>query len=134
MKKFQEIADELGMTKQAVYKRYKNRLFESVSPYARVVGGATYIMDEGERLIKQSFLGDGGFSNAHTTRAWDTLILMLQKELRAKNRQIEAQANIIQVQAKTIKTLTKPKRKRGESVGKQHIIRHTICRLMYPKR
>ena len=119
MKKFQEIADELGVSKQAVYKRYRNKLYKDVLPYVRVVCGTTYIMDEGENIIKQSFLRDGMFAKSHTERIQDTLILMLQKELEAKNRQIEEQANIIQELSKTIKTLTTPKPKRTKKPMKK---------------
>ena len=115
MKTFQEIADELGVSKQTVYKRYRNKLYEDVSPYVRVVCGTTYILEQGELVIKRSFLG----RDIQTAHIWDTLILMLQKELEAKNRQIEEQANIIQELSKTIKTLTTPKPKRTKNPMKK---------------
>jgi len=97
-----EIANEIGVSKQAVYKRYCGKLNEYVKPHVRIVGGTIYIMEQGENIIKQDFLRDGAYGGACSNHVQDALILMLQKELRAKNRQIAELASIIQVQAKCV--------------------------------
>lgn len=119
MKTFQEIADEIGVSKQAVYKRYRGKLYKSVLPYARMVGGTTYIMEQGECIIKQDFASDSALARTHPERVQDTLILMLQKELKAKTSHIEELAGIIREQARIIKTLTKPKSKKRKTPTKQ---------------
>jgi len=147
MKTFQEIADELGVSKQAVYKRYRDKLHKAVSPYARVVGGTTYIMEQGVSVIKQSFLEDNAHTKAHTNRIQDTLISMLQKELKAKNRHIAELGDIIRAQVKTINTLAKSKSKgrkkplkKGEMSApiKRHMQRkkfsHRLCNLCHPSK
>ena len=55
MKTIREIAEEIGASKQAVYKRYKGKLYKVVLPYARIVDGTIYILEQGENIIKQDF-------------------------------------------------------------------------------
>ena len=133
MKSFLEIAEELGVSKQAVYKRYRGKLYKSVFPYVRIVGGTTYIMEQGENIIKQDYISDNALARTHTECIQDTLVLMLQRELRAKNRHIAELANIIQVQTKTIKTLTRPKPNKKKTRPKLIKTSGPIERLMCKK-
>lgn len=65
-KTIKQIADELGVSKQAVYKRYKGKLYAIVAPYAHTVDGAVYISERGENIIKQDFFGVGMSDGTHT--------------------------------------------------------------------
>jgi AcrR family transcriptional regulator len=93
MKTIKQIADELGVSKQAVYKRYKGKLYTVVAPYAHTDEGILCIEEQGENLIKQDFLKDDVSIGAHTERIHDThtdaLFDMLKNELEIKNEQIK---------------------------------------------
>ena len=108
MKTIREIAEEIGVSKQAVYKRYKGKLYEFILPFARLVDGTIYIMEQGESIIKQDFLD----SSAYMEYASDALILMLRAELESKNRQITELTDVI-------KTLTKGSSELGKSSPKK---------------
>lgn len=55
-KTIKQIADELGVTKQAVQKRLSREpLCTSVQPYISTVGSTKYIDGDGENLIKSAF-------------------------------------------------------------------------------
>ena len=56
MKTIRQIADEIGVSKQTVYKRYKGKLYTVCAPYAHTEQGVLYIEEQGETLIKQDFL------------------------------------------------------------------------------
>ena len=55
MKTIRQIADELGVSKQAVYKRFKGKLHTVCAPYAHTEQGVLYLDEQGETLIKQDF-------------------------------------------------------------------------------
>ena len=59
MKTIRQIADEIGVSKQAVYKRYKGKLYTVCAPYAHTEQGVLYLSEQAETLIKQDFLRDG---------------------------------------------------------------------------
>ena len=65
-KTIKEIADEIGVSKQAVYKRYKGKLSAACAPYAYVEYGVVYLDEQGETIIKQDFAKSIG---AHTERS-----------------------------------------------------------------
>ena len=97
MKTIRQIADEIGVSKQAVYKRYKGKL--------HTVQGVLYLSEQAETLIKQDFLKDDRSNGAHTERSIGAVpeqsqeagvvavlqatIDMLQGQLAVKDRQIE---------------------------------------------
>ena len=97
MKTIRQIADEIGVSKQAVYKRYKGKLHTVCAPYAHT--------EQAETLIKQDFLKDDRSNGAHTERSIGAVpeqsqeagvvavlqatIDMLQGQLAVKDRQIE---------------------------------------------
>ena len=121
MKTILQIARELGVSKQAVYKRFRGKLYTEVSPYVHTKDGTAYISEQGENIIKQDFLKDNPQAGVHTEphtepdteRIQDTppdipgahtdiLIKMLQKELEIKNKQIEELAATVRIQAESI--------------------------------
>lgn len=133
MKTIKQIADELNVSKQAVYKRYKGKLYTEVHPYTHTDKGIVYIDEHGENIIKKDFLKDRpGTTGADTehiqgyggadkeympTQIFDTLnktIELLQNQLKEKDKQIEELHNIINtnqhLQAGTIQRLTAPKK------------------------
>ena len=59
MKTIRQIADEIGVSKQTVYKRFKGKLQHVCAPYAHTINGVLYVEEKGEKLIKQDFLEDG---------------------------------------------------------------------------
>lgn len=73
MKTIRQIADEIGVSKQTVYKRYKGKLHTVCAPYAHTEQGVLYIEEQGETLIKQDFLQKecsvGAHTYAHTERS-----------------------------------------------------------------
>ena len=105
MKTIRQIADEIGVSKQAVYKRYKGKLYTACAPYAHPVQGVLYLSEQAETLIKQDFLKDDRSNGAHTERSIGAVpeqsqeagvvavlqatIDMLQGQLAVKDRQIE---------------------------------------------
>lgn len=111
MKTIRQIADEIGVSKQAVYKRYKGKLYTACAPYAHTVQGVLYLSEQAETLIKQDFLQNDCSNGAHTERSIGAVpeqsqeagmvavlqatIDTLQGQLEVKDRQIEQQAQTI---------------------------------------
>lgn len=54
MKTIRQIADEIGVSKQAVYKRYKGKLYTACAPYAHTVQGVLYLSEQAETLDRKS--------------------------------------------------------------------------------
>lgn len=108
-KTIKQIADEIGVSKQTVYKRYKGKLYTVCAPYAHTEQGVLYIEEQGETIIKQDFLQKecsiGAHTYAHTERSngavleqsenagvvavLQTTIDTLQGQLAIKDKQIE---------------------------------------------
>ena len=97
-KTIKQIADEIGVSKQTVYKRYKGKLYTVCAPYAHTEQGVLYIEEQGETLIKQDFLqkerSNGAVleqpENAGVVAVLQTTIDTLQGQLAIKDKQIEA--------------------------------------------
>mgnify|MGYP000248343634 FL=1 len=109
MKTIRQIADEIGVSKQAVYKRYKGKLHTVCAPYAHTEQGVLYLSEQAETIIKQDFLKDdrsnGAHTDTHTERSIgavpeqsqeDSVVAVLQAtidtlqgQLEVKDRQIE---------------------------------------------
>ena len=105
MKTIRQIADEIGVSKQAVYKRYKGKLHTVCAPYTHTVQGVLYLSEQAETLIKQDFLQNDCSNGSHTERSigaaleqsqeagvvavLQTTIDTLQGQLEVKDRQIE---------------------------------------------
>lgn len=100
MKTIKQIADEIGVSKQTVYKRVKGKLNEQLLQYVHTVDGTVYIEEQGETLIKCDFsdkgVSIGVHTGVHTNTHLDTLVdtlkndnEILKNELNVKNKQIE---------------------------------------------
>jgi hypothetical protein len=105
MKPIKQIAYEIGVSEQEVYERYKGKLYKSVLPYARKANGTTYILEQGERIIKQDFLNDTAYSGVHTGYTQDMLVA-----LEKISNQLENLTATIKTQAESV--AYKPRRKR----------------------
>jgi len=62
MKTIREIADEIGVSKQAAYKRVRGGLHTDIAPYVHTVNGVLHVDECGENLIVAAF----GKNVAHT--------------------------------------------------------------------
>jgi len=108
MKTIRQIANEIGVSKQAVYKRVKGSLHTVVAPYAHTVDGVVYISDKGEKLIVKAFSESSvykgvygiAYKDAHTeytvehTESREIIFLREQnksliEQLAAKDKQLE---------------------------------------------
>lgn len=131
MKTIKQIADELGVSKQSVYKRYRGKLYTEVYPYTHTENGTVYISEQGENIIKQDFLKDNTVSSGVDTEhiqehngadmeyipksIIDTLnktIELLQNQLSEKDTHIAELTKLLnqsqQLQCGTIQRLTEP--------------------------
>lgn len=119
MKTIRQIADEIGVSKQAVYKRFKGKLYTVCAPYAHTEQGVLYIEEQGETLIKQDFLQDdrsnGAHTDTHTERSIgavpeqgqeDSIIAVLRATIDTLQGQLEVKDRQIEQQAQTITRLT----------------------------
>ena len=91
MKTTKQIADELGVTKQQVYRYIKRHNIKE----AHQENGVLMYNETSETLIKQWFLktrfqSPETHQSASNSEVNETLIKMLQSELQTKNKQIEA--------------------------------------------
>jgi hypothetical protein len=95
-KTIKEIADEIGVDKQKVYRFIKQNHINEALHEALRRNGVKYYDEAAETLIKQGFLDETASSEAHheahqnriNEAVFDAVIEMLQKELEIKNEQI----------------------------------------------
>ena len=101
MKTIKQIAEEVGVSKTAIRKRLTD---EVKTKFAETVCGVIYISKEGESFIKQSFertspqtefADDSANRFAEVSDEVSTLLSILQRELEAKELEIERLHKII---------------------------------------
>ena len=97
MKTIRQIADEIGVSKQAVYKRYKGKLHTVCAPYAHTEQGVLYLSEQAEILIKQDFLKHERSNGAHTDTHTKCSIGVTAEQSK--------EANVVAVLQATIDTL-----------------------------
>ena len=120
-KTIKQIADELGVSKQAVQKRIaREPLYTRIQPYISTVNRVKYIEYIGENLIKQAFLNiepttvdvdmgiDGDIDKTEVVHSDVYSILKitidtLQEQLLAKDKQLEEKDKQISELTATIK-------------------------------
>lgn len=121
-KSIRQIADELGVSKQAVFKKIKREpLSTSLRGLMTTVDGRLMVSVDGEKLIKQAFSAcelstvDSKVDSSSTENkgvvddmysVLETTILTLREQLEVKDRQIAAKDQQIDQQAQTIMRLT----------------------------
>ena len=97
MKTIREIANELGVDKQKVYRFIKQNHISEAHHEALQRSGVKYYDEAAETLIKQGFSDETASSEAHheahqnriNEAVCDAVIEMVQKELEIKNEQIK---------------------------------------------
>jgi len=115
MKTIKQIADEIGVSKQAVYKRVKGSLHTVVAPYVHTVDGVVCVSYEGENIIIKAFSEKFTYKGTHTERIQDAHtvddeiikllqdnIALLQTQLEEKDRQIDKLTDTVKAQAQSI--------------------------------
>ena len=95
MKTIRQIADEIGVSKQAVFKKIKREpLSTSLQGLTATVDGKLMVEVDGEKLIKQAFseIAPSTTDNQLTVEVdgQNRLYEILERELQAKNEQIVA--------------------------------------------
>jgi len=101
-KTVKQLADELGISKQAIHKRLKSDLSTSLQEFTTIVDGVIYISVDGEKLLKkvlsnkntnnQTKQVDGnvdGNIDSKIIYILEKNIDSLQRQLEQKDRQIE---------------------------------------------
>lgn len=98
MKSIPQIAREIGVTPQAVYKKVNNQLSTSLKPFLhKSEKGKISISIEGESLIKESFNktstsdvnSDSSDSQSQDNQMTSEFILFLQQQIKVKDEQIQ---------------------------------------------
>ncbi len=102
MKTIREIADEIGVSKQAVFKKIKREpLSTSLRGLTSTVDGRLTVSVDGEKLIKQAFSQDAPSTNHQPVdgvvdgQVDGPVDGMIAGQLEVKDRQIEQQAQTI---------------------------------------
>ena len=117
MKTIRQIADEIGVSKQAVFKKIKREpLSTSLQGLTTTVDGRLMVEVDGEKLIKQAFSEitssttdnqlTGAVENEEKTVAVDGVISVLQATIDTLQGQLEVKDRQIEQQVQTITRLT----------------------------
>ena len=117
MKTIKQIADEIGVTKQAVHQKRKSKeLSTALQSFTSTIDGVVYISVDGENLIKSTFLkpdrkrvdvNEPSTAYAPFTPSVDgqgELYSTLRAELAAKNKLIDEQQQTIKKLADALAT------------------------------
>lgn len=94
-KTVKQIADELGVSKQAVHQKRKSKeLSTALQPFTSTVDGVIYISVDGENLIKQAFLKNdrkqvGGSFAPSFTPSEDSEIVILRGQVEKLQAELE---------------------------------------------
>lgn len=104
MKTIKQIADEIGVSKQAVHQKRKTKeLSTALQPFTSIVDGIVYISVDGEKLIKSAFkkdmpsidlkkknqVSDNQFTVNFTLETLSKQLEEKDKQLSEKDKQIE---------------------------------------------
>jgi len=116
MKTIKQIADEIGVSKQAIQKRIsKEPLYTVIQEYISIVDSTKYIDVDGETLIKSAYkksrqiVADNIHANQPTTAENEVYSILretidtLRKQLEVKDKQIDDLTQTIREQAESIK-------------------------------
>ena len=112
MKTIREIADEIGVSKQAVFKKIKREpLSTSLRGLTSTVDGRLTVSVDGEKLIKQAFSAGTPSTNHQPVDGMvdgqvDGIIAVLQATIDTLQGQLEVKDRQIEQQAQTITRLS----------------------------
>lgn len=125
-KSIKEIAEEIGVSKQAIQKRIaREPLCTSILTYIHTKGGTKYIEDIGEQLIKQAFskkyeiqgIEDKSTTNIDRISTMSMLVDTLHKQLDVKDIQLTTKDIQLAEKDRQIEELTKAIRIQAESIN-----------------
>lgn len=102
-KTIRQIADEIGVTKQAVHQKRKSKDYEErLRKFTKTIDGVVYISSEGENIIKSAFSGIDNSKDVYTSCRQEsvnedgglysvlkTTIEVLERQLSVKDKQID---------------------------------------------
>lgn len=102
-KTIRQIADEIGVTKQAVHQKRKSKDYEErLRKFTKTIDGVVYISSEGENIIKSAFSSIDNSKEVYTSFRQEsvnenselysvlkTTIEVLEKQLSVKDKQID---------------------------------------------
>ena len=108
MKTIREIADEIGVSKQAVFKKIKREpLSTSLRGLTSTVDGRLTVSVDGEKLIKQAFsAGTPSTNHQPVDGVVDGIIAVLQATIDTLQGQLEVKDRQIEQQTQTITRLS----------------------------
>jgi len=106
VKTIKQIAEEIGVSKQAIHKRLKCEPLASRVNLSTVNRQRASLIDvDAEKLIKEAFeWGDVNRDNRQPSIKTDNLVDVLQRELDAKNRQISDLTEALAAAQRTIES------------------------------
>ena len=108
MKTIRQIADEIGVSKQAVFKKIKREpLSTSLQGLTATVDGRLMVEVDGEKLIKQAFSEIiPSTKNEEKTAEVDGVVSVLQATIDTLQGQLEVKDRQLEQQVQTITRLT----------------------------
>ena len=108
MKTIRQIADEIGVSKQAVFKKIKHEpLSTSLQGLTATVDGRLMVEVDGEKLIKQAFSEIiPSTKNEEKTAEVDGVVSVLQATIDTLQGQLEVKDRQLEQQVQTITRLT----------------------------
>ncbi len=126
-KTIKQIADDIGVTPQAIYQRKKQEpLSTSLKEHAEKKGNTVYIDEIGQALITQAFhpetLKTFNQPVENQNSVVESLFKVLENELSTKNETIESQQNIILAQQETINELSTTLKQMTDSLNKSQAL------------
>jgi len=109
MKTIKQIADEIGVSKQAIHqKRKKEPLSTDLQPFTEIIGGVVYISVDGEKLIQNAF--DKNKLTTKPTTVYDNKVNQKDDEtkhiIEILEKQIDTKDKLIIQQQQNINELT----------------------------
>jgi predicted transcriptional regulator len=120
MKTIRQIAEELGVSKQAVAKRIKREpLATDIQPHMKLTANVTYISAEGISLLKEDFATvrqPTPTANRQPT-ADNHVVTFLMEQLREKDKQLTTKDEQIAEKDKQIADLTEAVKSQAQSIN-----------------
>ena len=111
-KTIKQIADEIGVSKQAIFYRIKKPpLSNALQPFTSKFDGVLTVSFDGEILIKSAFNHNKGVKepsnfDVKENQSFDALYTMFQRELDAKNEQLREKDEQLKARDRQLENLT----------------------------
>ena len=110
MKTIKQIAEELGVSTQAIYKKINKTMQSDLQPFVEVVSGKTLMADSGVEIIRKSLQPvDNGLqsvANCADVEFYKQQIEFLQAELKAEREYSRKQGEELAALSKDLARLT----------------------------